>query len=151
VNRFLLAGISIILVMILAIVMLVNSESVHSSVPENSSPSCTMQAGFKCSDFSLDANGVFSVLLEPAISDPINITAIGCDSNITSLQAQSIRPEILIQVGAAANLSTTCYLGLNPFNENTGEIFTGYLIVNYTDSKTGIPQIVYGSVDLKAR
>lgn len=110
---------------------------------------CVMQSGFKCSDFYLDSNGLLSVSLEPAISYPIDITAVGCNHNVTSLHSQTIRPEANVQPDAGVNLSIMCYEGLEQFNGSIGEPFAGYLAINYTDSKTGFPEVIYGTIQLK--
>ena len=117
------------------------------------SSQCILNAGFSCLSFFITSNGILTVNLEQATSDPVNITAIGCNANQTT--ANMIAPnnppsnQLYITVGGNRTVSVQCYAGSTTFSGTPGQLFTGYIALNYTDDVTQLPNTLYGKLSVQ--
>ncbi|MFP3279225.1 MAG: hypothetical protein RXP92_02875 [Candidatus Micrarchaeota archaeon] len=111
---------------------------------------CTLPSGLTCGSFFLYSNGTLSVSIGNSLQDPINVTAIGCSPNktITNMQTPYNPPsnQIYIPIGGSYTFSVNCNgaSGLAP-----GQLYTGYLVINYTDDVTLFPQTIFGRIAVK--
>lgn len=112
---------------------------------------CVMPAGISCPSIFLLANGLATINILQATVYSLNITALGCNIAITT--ANMMIPnnpptnQINLQPGANYTFSNLqCYSNGAPFSAPAGTEFTGYLIVNYTNLQTGLPQTVSGKL-----
>ena len=121
----------------------------------NSAPSqlqtCLMPAGFACPAFYLASNGVLFVNLIQTTQYPITVTALGCvnpESLSHMYNANQITPynSISMPIGSNYTFSVTCWSNSTQYSGTIGQIFSGYLIVNYTSAYTNFPNTLYGTL-----
>ena len=116
------------------------------------STSCVFPADFSCMNSQLLPNGNFSINLEQSTSSPINITAIGCNSDTAIYNMLGFNPNITLQIGSNVSLPQSssqvlqCFSNGTVFTGSPGDVFHGYVIINYTDIETGFPHTVTGTV-----
>ena len=53
-------------------------------------------------------------------------------------------------IGGNTTLSMTCYTNSTSVNIQPGQIYKGYILLNYTNLQTGFPHTVEGSLIAKA-
>ncbi|MGC9142402.1 MAG: hypothetical protein ACP5HF_00680 [Candidatus Micrarchaeia archaeon] len=110
---------------------------------------CTLPSGLGCS-FSSLTKGVATLTLNNALPDPINVTAIGCAPNkiFTNMQTPYNPPsnQIYIPSGGMYQFNVVCQ-GASTLAP--GQLYKGYLIINYTDDVTGFPQTIFGTLAAK--
>ncbi len=111
---------------------------------------CLLQARFSCPSISMSSNGLLTINLLQATSSPINITALGCNTNssVVNMQQPYNPPSNQIEMQISSNYTFTiqCYSGSAPFSGSPGGSFNGYLIINYTDLETGFPETMVGKI-----
>ncbi len=117
------------------------------------STSCIFPADFSCIFSSLSSSGALTINIQQSTTSPINVTAIGCNSNASLIDMVSFASDpIPLQIGSNVTItgnSTTslyCYTNGTVFSGKPGSIFSGYIILNYTDIETGFPHTVSGTV-----
>ena len=111
---------------------------------------CTMPIGFTCSGTVLTTYGYLSLSIEQGTTSSINVTAIGCNTNVTTANMQQESPQVSIPSGGSHTFNLIqCYVGPSVFSGSIGSIYRGYLIMNYTDMSTGLSHTATGSVLLK--
>lgn len=112
---------------------------------------CVLIVGFSCPNVYVTSLGVATINILQATPYPINVTAIGCNTNSTPVHMQiPLNPpsnQISIQSGANYTFSSIqCYAGGSAYSGSSGSEFTGYLIINYTNTQTGLPQTIIGKM-----
>ncbi|MDE1823352.1 MAG: hypothetical protein KGI00_01060 [Candidatus Micrarchaeota archaeon] len=112
--------------------------------PSGQIVSCALPANLECNQALLSSNGILYLSIANANPYPIKITASGCNSNQTGIVTQS--QSLVIQGGSTAAISTQCYSGTTAFSGKIGSLFRGTLQLNYTETQTGIPHVVYGQL-----
>lgn len=106
---------------------------------------CIFPAGFSCLSSTLHQNGNFTFNFEQVSSSPIKVTAVGCDSVVSTSNLKSAN--VIIGIGDNYTFRTNssfplkCYDNGSIFSRPIGTIFNGYVIVNYTNLQTGYPGI----------
>jgi hypothetical protein len=117
------------------------------------STSCIFPADFSCIFSTMYTNGTLIVNLEQSTSSPINITAIGCNSNASLTHMVSFVPNaISLQIGSNVTISGNtvtplqCWTNNTAFSGRPGSLFKGYVLINYTDIQTGFPHTISGTV-----
>jgi len=107
---------------------------------------CAFPASFGCLSSYLYANGVISINLQQSTASSINVTAIGCNTQGTLYGYNALTPNTIIPIGGNYTYQMSCYSSSNTviFNGNIGAIYSGYVIVNYTDTQTGFTHVVLG-------
>ena len=117
------------------------------------SSQCFLPAGLYCSSFYLFTNGLLKVNLLQTTQAPINITALGCNENGTAYDMQQpYNPptgQITLPIGSNYTFSVQCYNGASYYSGSIGDMYSGYLLINYTDITTGFPQVAYGKIVAK--
>lgn len=110
---------------------------------------CSFQSGFSCTSYYMNPNGLFIMNIIPETSTPINVTAVGCNQNSTAVTTTSIVPQIYLPIDTNVTLSVQCDIGTAAYSGAVGQVFTGYLELNYTDVSTGFPNLIHGYTDVK--
>jgi len=116
------------------------------------STSCIFPADFSCIFSALSSNGMLTVNMQQSTSSPINITAIGCNSNDSLSHMVYFPNGIDVQIGSnvtiTGNSTATlqCWSNNTVFTGNPGALFKGYVVINYTDIQTGFPHTISGTV-----
>ena len=111
---------------------------------------CTLPSGLACGQLILYSNGTLSVSIGNALQDPINVTAIGCSQNktITNMQIPYNPPsnQIYMPIGSNYTFNINC---MGASSLAPGQLYIGYLVINYTDDVTLFPQTVFGKIAIK--
>ncbi|MGC8496002.1 MAG: hypothetical protein ACP5MX_02235 [Candidatus Micrarchaeia archaeon] len=109
---------------------------------------CIFPADFSCLQSFISPTGVLTLNVEQTTSSPINITAIGCNTNATfyNMQSFSNANQIYLPIGGNDTFNIQCYSGTTAFSGTIGSIFKGYVILNYTNLETGFPHTTVASV-----
>ncbi|MDE1856639.1 MAG: hypothetical protein KGH98_00985 [Candidatus Micrarchaeota archaeon] len=111
---------------------------------------CSFQAPFACLYSSLSISGVLTINVEQSSASPINVTAIGCNSNGTVTNMQSISPANAIPISGNLTFTVSCYgTGNKVFTGQPGTVYHGYFLLNYTNLQTGLPHTMTGFVTEK--
>jgi hypothetical protein len=116
---------------------------------------CVLPAGLSCPSVSLSSNGLLQFSLLQVTETPINITAIGCNTNDTvSHMYQPYNPvttgnQIKLLIGANYTFAVPCWSGSATFSTSAGTSFRGYMILNYTDTTSGFPHTIIGQLAVK--
>ncbi len=123
------------------------------------STTCTFPAEFGCltavlSSSSATTNAIMNVTIQQSTQSVINITAYGCNNlgTPTNMILPNNPPSdvISLAIGGTNSLSITCYNNYSLLTINPGQLFKGYVIINYTNVQTGFPHTVVGTVIAKA-
>ncbi|MGC8538644.1 MAG: hypothetical protein ACP5MK_02130 [Candidatus Micrarchaeia archaeon] len=115
---------------------------------------CILPAGFSCLNYYLYQNGTAQINLQQATQSPINVTAIGCAQNTSAIVMQApYNPpsnQIYMPIGANYTFMVKCYNSAGSlYTESPGTLFTGSLVINYTETLTGFPHTIYGTIAVK--
>jgi hypothetical protein len=103
------------------------------------SSQCIFPAEFSCIDSYLSTSGLLTVNIEQAVSAPINVTAIGCNTNATTTFMKTITPAVYIPIGSNYTFSVWCHAGSTNYTGSPGDLYHGFIIMNYTNVQTGFP------------
>ncbi|MEM0148890.1 MAG: hypothetical protein QW774_01370 [Candidatus Micrarchaeaceae archaeon] len=112
---------------------------------------CVLEAGFSCVNYYMASNGLLTIDIEQVTSEPINVTAIGCNENSTSIKMGTVYSpasnEIAMPIGSSYTFNVECYDQYgNPVSLPVGSMFSGSIILNYTNTLTGFPNIMFGRI-----
>jgi len=111
---------------------------------------CNLPAGFTCRVLGFTPAGVLTVSVIQSTASPINIAAIGCTSNQTTLHMLQLGSQHL-NTGSNTTLSVQCYAGSTFYNGTAGSVYRGFVELNYTDISSGFPHTVTGSLTAKIK
>jgi len=111
---------------------------------------CVFSADFSCVSQFLYSNGTLTVTLEQATPYAINITAIGCNTGINTTHMTQLPTPIYVPIGGTSTFTTSCYSNGTVISYQPGELYKGYILVNYTSLGTGFQHILTGSLIQKA-
>ncbi len=115
------------------------------------STQCLFPAEFSClSSILYSTNSSIAVNLQQALPSNINITAVGCNNQGTIQFMQSVSPPATVGIGGNYVFNAICYQNGTTLAISSGQIYRGYLLVNYTQIQTGFPHTVIGTVIEKA-
>ena len=111
---------------------------------------CLLQAGFSCESYRLSQVGLLNINIQQTTSSPINVTGVGCAENINFSHMSTISPAVSIPIGSNSTFSVTCYgMGANAIDIAPGSVFSGTLLLNYTDTLTGLHHTMFGQLSFK--
>lgn len=110
------------------------------------SSQCILGSGFSCSGAVLASSGTLTLTLTQMLTDTINITAVGCNSNEEFTNMQSVIPQKSLLPDENSTFSVRCYNNNTVFTGTLGSMFSGYVMVNYTDTITGAAHTVSGTL-----
>jgi hypothetical protein len=111
--------------------------------------SCTLPNGLSCKSAVLSSNGMLTLDIGQDTGSPITITGVSCDSNQTAYGGLSTS----VQVGINGNATFTpfCYSGTVQFTGKIGQVYHGFVIVNYTSQSSSISQEAIGALISKVQ
>ena len=119
------------------------------------STTCVFPAEFGCLSAILNSqNSQLQVNIQQATQSNINVTAIGCNNYGTA--SNMIAPDnppsnqITVAIGSNYTFSVTCYNNGTVLSILPGQIYRGYVVLNYTALQTNFPHTVVGSLIAKA-
>lgn len=111
------------------------------------SSQCTMPADFSCLTAVLSQNGQLLFNIQQSTLYSINLTAIGCNTQQSYAAMTVLTPNVPLNIGGNHTFTNLqCYNGTTAYSGSVGSLFTGYLIINYTDVQTGFPKTQFGSL-----
>ena len=113
---------------------------------------CFLPAGFSCLSFVLSTNGQLVVNLEQATQSPLNITGFNCTQNST-IKMIHLMPvnQIYMPIGSNQTITMNCFTTGNILSSlQPGQLYTGNLGFNYTETTTGFPHVAIGKIAVKA-
>jgi hypothetical protein len=117
--------------------------------------SCIFQADFQCQTALLYSNGTVIINLEQNTQSAIVVTALGCNDNgiITGLTAPLNPPSntVTLQIGSNATFYVPCYENGTLLSLSPGEVYKGYVLVNYTNSQTQFQHTATGTLVAKVQ
>jgi hypothetical protein len=114
---------------------------------------CIIEAGFSCSGYTLNSQGVLAFTLNQQTSHPVNITGIACYENGTLLAGQApYNPpsnQVFMPVGSSTTFYVQCFSSQNnEFSGNLGSYFHGSIAIYYKDAITHLTELAVGSLIL---
>ncbi|MGC8478984.1 MAG: hypothetical protein ACP5NE_03625 [Candidatus Micrarchaeia archaeon] len=111
------------------------------------SSQCIFPAEFSCLNTYMSSNGQLTINIEQSTSSPINITAIGCNTNATTTDMVVESPAVYVPIGSNVTFTgIQCWSGSSPYSGTVGSVFHGYIILNYTNIQTGFPHTTIASL-----
>jgi hypothetical protein len=116
---------------------------------QSASQVCQLEAGFICANYYMVQNGILTLNIIQSTTVPVNITAVGCNTNSTLITTQNIKPQDYMPIGSNVTINVQCYDGSLPFSGKINQLYLGNLQLNYTDATTGFPQIIYGNIAVR--
>lgn len=119
------------------------------------STTCVFPAEFSClSAILTGSSGSLNITLQQATTSNINVTAIGCNNQgtISNMITMNNPPSNQIQlvIGGSNSFIISCYQNGTIVSISPGQIYRGYVLVNYTSLTTGFPHTATGTVVAKA-
>ena len=110
---------------------------------------CSFPADIGCTSAYLSAGGQLKINIEQITSTPINITAIGCNDKGTTSNMIQINPPKGNYIEVGGNETFTgiqCYQQSLPYNGIIGSLYSGYVVLNYTDTQSGFEHVAVGKL-----
>ncbi len=105
--------------------------------------SCVLPNGLSCKSAILSSNGMLTINIGQETSSPIKITEVSCNSNQTAYDG--ISASVNININGNATFTPFCYYAGNQFNGKIGQVYHGFVIVNYTSQSSSISQQAIGT------
>ncbi len=142
-------------ILVIAIIMLAVFATGIFNSNNYASQQCVISSGFSCLSLFAGSDGTILVNIQQATKSPINITAIGCNQNsmvtgINMLTFNTIKSQIFLPIGGNFTTVLQCYNNQGTaYSGATGSVFSGHIVINYTNDLTHIPAIAVGSVSAK--
>ncbi len=115
------------------------------------SNTCIITPDFNCNTAILSENGILFLNLQQATSSPINITSIACSTNSSTNTVTRVSPQVYLGSGENHTFELPCYSNGYQFSGHLGDIYHGYIIVNYTNVEYDIQHISVGTLILKVQ
>ncbi len=120
------------------------------------STTCVFPAEFGCISAILSSSsGYLNLTLQQTSQSNINITAIGCNNqgNVANMiQPVSNPPSniLTLPIGSTASINIPCYQNGTIVSINPGQVYKGYILINYTSVTSGFPHTATGTLVAKA-
>jgi hypothetical protein len=136
-------------IIIIAIVLAMVYELGYFNPSAFTNNQCIFPADFSCTYSQLSQTGNLLITLEQETGTAVNVTALGCNQNssITNMVAYSGANQIYLPTGATVNVTMTCYNTHNAiYSGSVGNLFNGYILINYTSSETAFPHTQVGTL-----
>ncbi len=116
---------------------------------------CTLPADIGCISAVLFPNGALTINIEQATQYTINVVAVGCNDRGTPTNAlmpmNVINPPVTLSVGGNSTFTITCYSNGMTYNAPIGQMYRGFILINYTDLPTGFLHTAEGSLIQKVQ
>ncbi|MEM0149119.1 MAG: hypothetical protein QW346_02540 [Candidatus Micrarchaeaceae archaeon] len=114
---------------------------------------CLLPAGFGCTNIQLSSAGVMTITIVQSMNIPLNVTAVGCNTQQTTADMQPpyspTSNQVRMQSGKSYTFNIQCYSGGATYAQPIGSLFEGYIAINYTDDVSGISSTIYGKAITK--
>ncbi len=116
---------------------------------------CILPAGFSCINYYMSQNGMLVLNLLQSTQDPVQVTAVGCNNpeSVSYMAYPSSQPYFSVPVNMPIGSNSTfyiqCYSNSSAYFGNIGGIYSGYVIINYTNAYTEFPNTIYGKLVVK--
>ena len=81
--------------------------------------------------------------------NPIQVTQVGCNTNQTTAHIHTYATPVAMNAGENSTFAVTCYSGTSPFTGQLDSMFSGSVVINYTDARTGFQNLIYGKLVTK--
>jgi hypothetical protein len=110
---------------------------------------CSFPADIGCTNAHLDTSGLLTINVEQTTSTPINVTAIGCNTDGTTSNMILINPPNGNYIEIGGNETFTgiqCYQNYAPYNGVISSVYSGYVVLNYTDTQSGFEHVAVGKL-----
>ncbi len=112
---------------------------------------CLLPADFNCLGYFMGTNGTISLNIQQTTEYPINVTSIGCSTNSTIYSSTNYHPNVYLPISSNYTFNVPCYSSPGDVELlSAGQLFTGTVQINYTDTTTGFPKTDIGKVIVKA-
>jgi hypothetical protein len=122
-----------------------------------STSTCLLEVGFSCVNLVLLQNGTLTATIQQTTQTPVNITAFGCNDNVSSGSLDFMKSpynppsnQLLVLIGGNFSFSVPCYREGAVFSAPPGSEYSGYLVINYTNQYTGFPHTIYGKIAVRS-
>lgn len=109
---------------------------------------CIFPADFGCLNIFYYANGIVTLNIEQSTPSPINVTAIGCNAQglTTNMTQYQNGNQIFMPIGSNITVASPCYANGSIYVTQPGNLYRGYVIINYTSLQTGFQHVLIGKV-----
>jgi hypothetical protein len=119
------------------------------------STTCVFPAEFGCLTAILySTTGQVNLTLQQSTQSTINITAYGCNnSGNPSNMVLPFNPpsnQITVPIGGTFTFNVLCYNNGTAVSITPGQLFKGYVVLNYTTLTSGFPHTAVGQLVAKA-
>ncbi len=131
-----------ILIIVIVIGVIVGSGILDQTPPQI----CALNNQFACSAMSMASNGVLQVNITQLTGSVINITALGCDSNLNLVHVTHFSPAITVASGSSIIKNVSCYVNNTVYTAKLGSSYAGYIILNYTVPQSGFSHSLAGKL-----
>ncbi len=140
-------------ILILAVVLVVLASQGFFSPQKYAPQQCIFSSGFSCIYDFLSTNGLLQINIGQSAASAINVTSIGCNENGTETEMQApYNPpsnQVFMPVGANYTFTVQCYAGATAASGNVGDVYSGSVLLNYTDEVSGLPSVAVGRLSVK--
>ena len=112
---------------------------------------CSLPGQFSCSAV-LAYNGNLLITLRQSAQPLVSITAIGCNTNsiLSNNIMQHVLPPVNIILGGNSTIITQCFDNATVANRKIGNVYSGYIILNYTNPATSFTHTLVGTLIVKS-
>lgn len=111
---------------------------------------CTFPAGYGCSGYYITSNGILSFNFYQTTQYPLSVTGTSCwDSETTANIIPIYNPPsnaIRMPPGSNYTFAIQCYANSTKFGGGIGSSYSGYILINYTNTYLGTGGILYAPV-----
>lgn len=109
---------------------------------------CIAQADFSCLTAQMTPNGQITFNVQQNTMTNINVTAVACNATVSYAGMQSLSPQASMSIGSNRTFSgLQCYTSKGAaFSGSVGTVYTGYIIMNYTNVQSGFLHTEYITV-----
>ncbi len=106
-----------------------------------------------CTNIYIAGNGLLTADVQQGGTYPINVTAIGCNTNSAqAVTTNDINPPgntVYMIAHQIYQFTAQCYNDSTAYSGNPGDVYTGYFILQYLDTYTGLPTTAYAQIQVK--
>ena len=112
--------------------------------------SCVLEADFGCLSSAMATNGLLTINIQQSTEGTINVTSIGCNEQPSTSHMVAFSPPYTVPIGGNQTFQVQCYVNNTaPYSGNIGDLYTGYIEMNYTDIQSGFPHSLTGEIQEK--
>jgi hypothetical protein len=105
---------------------------------------CSLPAEFGCTNVALYPNGTLTFGFDQATGSTINVTGVSCTTNVYDLHPFTPIHQISIPTEGNYSFNVQCWSNATAYSSTIGNIYDGYLVINYTSLSSGFPHTAIG-------